>query len=531
MKFWVNLFLAILILPLTLAGQAQKHVLNSPQQSMQFYLENLQDNHFYPEQAAKVFRAKNLTEEELEDVAIKLKQVLDGEGHYIDLEHLPSQANYFDSTAKQHIYIIVKEYPKLYLQRINNEWVFGERAIREIEVIHPQVFRFGTDKLLNILPKIGTRVVFGLHVWQHVGILLLAFLIFLSHKVMTAIFERFIYRFFIQKGREKLAEKYVLPVARPISVFFVIFILIVFIPALQLPADISHYLIIILKASQPFFGTIVFYRLVNILALYLERLASQTESTLDDQLVPLIRKTLKTFVVAIGSLVVLDNLNVPILPLLTGLSIGGLAFALAAQDTIKNFFGSLMIFIDKPFQIGHWVTSGDIDGTVEEVGFRSTRIRTFRNSVMYVPNGKLADSMIDNHGLRQFRRFYTQIAIAYGTPPHLIEAFVAGLRTIVEQHPSTRKDVYHIYFNDLSAYSMNVMFYIFFDVPTWADELKARHEILLEIVKLANELGIRFAFPTQTLHMETFPGKPSLSPEYTSADEVQIRLNEYFSKN
>jgi MscS family membrane protein len=245
-------------------------------------------------------------------------------------------------------------------------------------------------------------------------------------------------------------------------------------------------------------------------------------------MVPLVRKTLKSFIVIVGGLFILENLNIPILPLLTGLSIGGLAFALAAQDTIKNFFGSLMIFIDKPFQFGDWITSGDIDGTVEEVGFRSTRIRTFRNSVVYVPNGNLADSTIDNHGLRKYRRFYTQIAMTYDTPAELIELFVEGLKKIVEVHPNTRKDNYNIYFNDMADSSLNVMFYIFFNVPNWGDELKARHEVLIEVVKLAEKLGVNFAFPTQTLHIENLPGQASLSPKYDSKEVLKKKLSAYF---
>ena len=144
--------------------------------------------------------------------------------------------------------------------------------------------------------------------------------------------------------------------------------------------------------------------------------ATQTQNTMDDQLVPIIRKSLRVFVITFGTLAILQSLNLSIFPLLTGLSIGGLAFALAAQDTIKNFFGSVMIFLDKPFQIGHWITTDGIDGTVEEVGLRSTRIRTFSNSLVTVPNGKLADATINNHGLRVYRRFYTTLSINYDTP-------------------------------------------------------------------------------------------------------------------
>jgi MscS family membrane protein len=249
-------------------------------------------------------------------------------------------------------------------------------------------------------------------------------------------------------------------------------------------------------------------------------------------LVPLIKKALKIFVVIIGALAILSNLNVDIIPLLAGLSIGGLAFALAAQDTIKNFFGSIMIFIDKPFQIGDWITSGNIDGTVEEVGFRATRIRTFRNSVTYVPNGMIADSTVDNHGLRAYRRFYTHIAITYDTPPELINLFVDGLRQIVEKHPHTRKDYYNIYLNDMADFSLNIMFYIFFEVPGWPEELKSRHEILIEVIRLAEELGINFAFPTQTLHMETFPEKKGNSPVYEkSSPGMRKRLESFLKKD
>jgi MscS family membrane protein len=234
-------------------------------------------------------------------------------------------------------------------------------------------------------------------------------------------------------------------------------------------------------------------------------------------------------VVIVGALFVLINLNISIIPFITGISIGGLALALAAQDTIKNFFGSLMIFVDKPFQIGNWITSGDIDGEVEEVGLRSTRVRTFRNSLIYVPNGKLADSTIDNHGLRVYRRYYTRLSITYDTPPRLIEVFVDGLNKIVKSHPHTRKDKYHIFINDFGASSLDIMFYIFFKASNWALELQYRHEIILEILKLAEEMNVRFAFPTRTLHMETFPDKSSLTPRYIdSKDDMQKQVDDFF---
>lgn len=512
------------------AQDIQRVDLSSPRASVVTHLLYLQEDSYNETKAALPFNLNNRSEDEAIDYAIKLKQILDGEGIFIDTKLIPKNPNFYDSAARKARYILTEKHPEIFVIKSEGNWYYSEESIAYVDVLHSEVFRFGSDELLQLLPKMGTRKIMGLYLYQYLGILILAFLSALIHRIFTFLVERIFLQLLLKAGYEKLAGRYLLPVARPVSLFIVALLLVVFVPALQLPPDISQYVIILLKIMLPLFGTIVFYRIVDILSMYLQNMALKTKSTLDDQLVPLLRKTLKTFVVAIGTLFILNNLNIDIIPLLTGLSIGGLAFALAAQDTIKNFFGSLMIFIDKPFQIGDWVTSGEIDGTVEEVGFRSSRIRTFRNSLMYVPNGKMADSTIDNHGLRQYRRFFTQIAINYDTPPELIEVFVEGLRKIVEKHPNTRKDYYNIYFNDMASFSLNIMFYIFFEVPDWSRELKARHEVLIEIMKLAEKIGVNFAFPTQTLHMENFPGQPSLSPSYMQKDELKIKVDEYFSK-
>lgn len=504
--------------------------LSTPHGAVWTHLYYLQDETYNEDLASRPFQREGVSPEKAIRSAIMLKQILDGEGIYIEMEEIPKSPNHFDSVRNKHQYVLTSRYPQIYLEKVSNQWLFSNTTIAALDEIHDKVFPLGTDKLLDLLPQIGTRKIMGLHLYQYMGILLLALISVLVHKLFSYLFEKILLNVVQRAGYERLADNFLLPVARPISLFVVILLLVVFLPVLQLPPDTSRYVILLLKALLPLFGTIVFYRIVDILSMYLENMAKRTESTLDDQLVPLIRKTLKTFVVGVGSLFILQSLNIPIIPLLTGLSIGGLAFALAAQDTIKNFFGSLMIFIDRPFQIGDWITSGDIDGTVEEVGFRSSRIRTFRNSVTYVPNGKLADTMIDNHGMRQYRRFYTQIRVTYDTPPELIETFVAGLRKIVENHPHTWKNNFHVYFNEISAYSLNIMFYIFFNVPDWGAELKARHEVLIEVMRLGKELGVNFAFPTQTLHMENFPGQPSLSPSYMEQGSFQSKMEAYFTK-
>jgi MscS family membrane protein len=237
--------------------------------------------------------------------------------------------------------------------------------------------------------------------------------------------------------------------------------------------------------------------------------AAKTETRLDDQLVPLIRRTAKAFMIVIGGIFVLQNLNVDVASLVAGLGLGGLAFALAAKDTLANTFGSLVIFVDRPFQIGDWVVNGDSEGTVEDVGFRTTRIRTFYDSLVTVPNAKLTDTAIDNMGMRAYRRIKVVLGLTYSTTPEQMQAFVEGLRAIVAAHPETRKDKYEIHFNNFGAFSLDVLFYVFVKVPGWSDELRARHELFLSALKLAKDVGVEFAFPTQTLHVDSFPQQPS----------------------
>ncbi|MCP4853098.1 MAG: mechanosensitive ion channel, partial [Fuerstiella sp.] len=131
----------------------------------------------------------------------------------------------------------------------------------------------------------------------------------------------------------------------------------------------------------------VAYRAIDIFMDVLARRASQTESKLDDSLVPLLRTAVRLFVTFVGLLFVLQNLDINVSSLIAGLGLGGLAIALAAQDTVRNLLGGVTIFADKPFEVGDWVVVDGVEGTIEAVGFRSTRVRTFYNSLISVPNG------------------------------------------------------------------------------------------------------------------------------------------------
>lgn len=264
------------------------------------------------------------------------------------------------------------------------------------------------------------------------------------------------------------------------------------------------------------------YRITGVLSDVFTEFASKTESTLDDHLVPLLSKTLKIFVVIFGILFTAQNLGFNVMSLIAGLGIGGLAFALAAKDTVANFFGSLMVLFDSPFQVGDWIVIKDSEGTVEEIGFRSTRVRTFYNSLISIPNSELMSAAIDNMGRRQYRRVLAKLGVTYDTSPEKMEAFLEGIKNIIKANPHTRKDYFHVVFNEFGDSGLIVMVYFFLKVPDWSNELVEKQNVFLEIMRLAKELKVEFAFPTQTLHVETFPEKtPTRIPENGNREAMQ----------
>jgi MscS family membrane protein len=248
-------------------------------------------------------------------------------------------------------------------------------------------------------------------------------------------------------------------------------------------------------------GIWAIYRLIDLLGGYLAAAAQKTESRYDDLLVPLLRKTLKIGVTVIGFVYVAEVFQLPVKTLLTSLGIGGLAIGFAAREVLQNFFGSITVLLDRPFHIGDWIRTGDVEGTVEGVGFRSTRVRTFYNSLITVPNGALLTAKVDNLGARRYRRISTKLSLTYDTPPEKIDAFCEGIREIIRQHPYTRKDYYHVYFNEFDDASLNVLLYCFHEAPDWGTELRERHRLFSDILRLAKQLEVEFAFPTQTIHL------------------------------
>lgn len=371
------------------------------------------------------------------------------------------------------------------------------------------------DGLSGWLPSsLRSYVFLGLYLWPCVGMLLLLLLSVIAYRMLHWSFSRIIYHFVNRWYPNNLAA------AGPLSIALVAFLVIITVPLAQLPMAVEGGLILLSRGLAAFSLTYLSYQLVDLLAFYLYQRGNQKSSQVIVHLLPLLRKAAKVLVVSIGVLWIMKSLNFDTKALLAGFSISGVAFALASQDTLKNLFGSLMILVDKPFSVGDVIVAGAIEGKVEEIGLRSTRLRTTQESVIYVPNSKLADAPIDNYGSRRHRRFFTSLILAYDTPPALIEAFVEGLRQMVPQHPYVVKDRCFIYLKDLKESKLEVMTHIYFRITDYRRELQGRHEILTGMIKLASALGLSFAGPLRASY-----------PEYTTDPAaLQQRLQDFFAQ-
>jgi len=257
------------------------------------------------------------------------------------------------------------------------------------------------------------------------------------------------------------------------------------------------------------------FNLVGLVELMLRRFTSKTDSRLDNQVVPLIRKTLRVFLVTIGALYALDSVfNQDIGAWLAGLGIAGLAISLAAQDSLKNLFGSITIIFDRPFQVGERIIYGGYDGIVEEIGFRSTKVRTLTGNLVTIPNANIVNDPIENVGRRPSIRRILNVTITYDTPKEKIEQGVQILRNILEEE-DIREPIHQVidgeempprvYFNDYNSQSLNLFVIYWFVPPAWWDYLKHAERVNLRIFEEFERAGIEFAFPTQTLYLAGDP--------------------------
>lgn len=262
------------------------------------------------------------------------------------------------------------------------------------------------------------------------------------------------------------------------------------------------------------------YRFIFSIDFKIKKWVGATENGIHDMLVPLVSKTVRVIVLVVGGMLVLQNMTgIELGPLVASLGIGGLAFALAGKDSISNFLGSLTILLDKPFSIGERIVIDKHDGFVEDVGFRSTRIRTLAGNLVSIPNEKIINSTLENVARREYLRWDTELGLTCDTPPDKVERAVRILEEILKNHEGMN-DNYppRVHFNGFKDWSLNVSIFAWYFPPDFWKFQSWVQKMCLEIMRRFREEGIEMAYPTQAVYQmgtenqQPAPAAPSGKP-------------------
>ena len=231
---------------------------------------------------------------------------------------------------------------------------------------------------------------------------------------------------------------------------------------------------------------------------YVLPLVEKSENNLDDQILPIARKGIRLLIWTLGIIVALNNAGYNVGALIAGLGIGGLAFAMAAKDTLSNFFGGLTILTDKPFKIGDRININGYDGFITDIGIRSSRLKTLEGRIVTIPNAKFTDNFIENISSEPSRKVTLNLGLTYDTPPEKIEKAIALLKDVIKNNSSVEQDNNPIGFTSFGDFSLGIL-YIYYIIPG-ENILETQTAINLEILKQFNAEKLEFAFPTQTIH-------------------------------
>jgi MscS family membrane protein len=221
----------------------------------------------------------------------------------------------------------------------------------------------------------------------------------------------------------------------------------------------------------------------------------------------------RVFVIGMGALAALAALGVPVNNVLAGVGIGGIAIAFAAQKTVENFFGAVSIGVDQPLRVGDFVKVGDVLGTVEKIGLRSTRFRTLDRTLVTIPNGKVADAQIETFAERDRIRLAATLTLQYGTTASQLRQVVSEVEALLRAHPKIWPDTVVVRFLAFSASSLDVEVMAWFQTTDFNEFRDIRQEVFLAVMEVVEGAGTNFAFPTRTVHLVGPGGRPALSME------------------
>lgn len=405
----------------------------------------------------------------------------------------------------------------------------GKKIDKAGEKIGTGIEKFGEKASSHIGEWINTKAFAGI-TWLKLGVcLFLLFIVVIVERLLKSIIQKKERSIPADEEKISLIKFLLLAIEKPLALIIWIYGIYIALSPLLVHFKAPDGTNLVHSIAQRIAGlggilAIVWFvfRLVQIVDVKLKEWTSTTESTIDDMFVPLIGKTLRIFIIIIGGMIIIQNLTgLQLGPLIASLGIGGLAVALAAKESIANFFGTLTILFDKPFQVGERIVIDNRDGVVESVGFRSTCIRTLTGHLVTIPNEKVVNSTLENIGRRPHIRWLTNITITYDTPPDKVEKAVKIIEDILENHEGMNKDFPpRVFFNNFDDCSLNIMVIAWYHPPNYWDFQTWLQKTCLGIMRRFEAEEIEFAFPTQTVYLAN-DEKRQLKLKLLSGENIQ----------
>ena len=303
----------------------------------------------------------------------------------------------------------------------------------------------------------------------------------------------------LTENRPELYESIIGLVRNPLRLLQVTLAIAIGLHYFALPEAIANLASGLLRALLTATVAFVLVKLVDVLIAVLKPRIAESESRLDDQFLPVLSGGLKAFILVIIGALILQNSGYNISSLLAGIGLGGLAVALALQPTLANMFAAITLFVDRPFHVGDGVSVAGVTGSIESIGLRSTRIRTYEGTLVTIPNSAVVNAQIDNLQARPTRRTNFTIGVTYDTSSEKLERAVAILRDVMEQHPGTDTSRAHFKSYGESALLLDVAHWCRY--LDYSEYLTCIEEINFEIKRCFEKEGIEMAYPTQTVHL------------------------------
>jgi MscS family membrane protein len=368
------------------------------------------------------------------------------------------------------------------------------------------------DSLAKDLPFLKSQL-WGNEIWKYLFSLIYIFLAFYVSKLLD-----YLTRVWLKKWAEKTQTKFddlVLELLNgPVKVVAFIIFLRIGLDVFSWPELVQRTLSKGFTVAVAITLTYMVLKFIDLLMSYWHlRAKAHEDQAFNQQLFPVIRKSLKLFIIAVATLVTLDNLGINITAAIASLSIGGLAVGLAAQDTLANLFGAVAIFLDKPFKIGDRIQIDNVDGPVESIGLRSTRIRNLDGHLVTIPNKTMGNATIVNIAARPNIKTVMNIGITYDTTAAKVRLALKIIEEIFKGHPKTGDLM--ISFNKFESSSLNIMVVHWWNGTDFKECLAGLQEMNLTLKERFDREQISFAFPTQTLYVKQDSDwrlKPELLP-------------------